>query len=236
MSAAKHGGWGRPQSAWFLLIGVLVPPIVCHAQAPLSRQIEAIGAASLLARDVLYARPLWEGVAPSVFVREKRRVGCSLGWSDLTLWTAERGAHSHPYVLGVVKGEVFALDGLGDSDWSGFVNALLAGGRTDGFPPSIDCIVETIAFAISPTGPSDTDLSAARPAGSHLYRLVSRLPADWPGAGTTSVGEDTLATFTLFKRAIQSGDYWPIAFALVFNSRRELLAWERREGEPFKLP
>lgn len=211
-----------------------VSPSRTLAQDSVARQIEAYARAEVQVREVLWGHLIRTGIRPSVTVRQRELTGCARGWRDLEIWAAEVGDHSVALPYAVVEGKVFPLGIALSADLPGFVGAVLKAGRVDSATISIACIAETIAYSISASGPWDTDLYHDDPGEDvrfHTDQLVAKLPAGWPGPSVISAGQDSVATFTVFRTQFIGGRYKPVAYALLFTAERVLRAWSLREGE-----
>lgn len=210
-----------------------------QSQTPLAQQVEALSNAAFQARDAVMGyesrsdTPIRYGVA----VR-RELIGCAAGWSGLSLWRVTPDTHrSGDASVAVVREALYPLKGLESSELSGMVDALLQGGRTDGEPVTVDCLVETIAFMLALPEQDISRIPTVTAGGSVppvRTELDDRLPRDWPSPVVLRSGGNTVVRFTVFYLYHFPAEllYYPVAYALVFDPRLKLLSWAERKGDP----
>lgn len=226
-------------TALLVLVSACATMPQAKAQAPISRQVEALGQAATQARAALVGwPPLSDSTVPHVVATERDLVGCAMGWRDLSLWRVTPSSRlGGDASVAVIRGILYPLEGLESSDLGGVVEALLLGGRTDGQVVTVDCLVETIVSMLAIPG-EDISRTSAPMEGGRVAPLRTRLddllPLDWPQPDLKLSGGNTVVIFTIFYLNYTSKEilYRPVAYSLVFDPKLRLLSWAVRTGDP----
>lgn len=214
-----------------------------NAQTALSQRVEAVSGAAVQAHEALRGfLPRNDTIAQRGVAVERELVGCATNFAELRLWrVTQRIYGARETAVATVRGGVYPLIGFGQSDLTGLVDALLQVGRTDGREVTLDCLIETIVAALSPSS-TDIPRVATSMAGGSVTpihtALDDRLPRDWPWPDVVCSGGNVVVRFTILylSRDYLGDEYHPIAYALVFNPQFTLLSWATLEGDPFPAP